>query len=231
MIGSMKVVDLTLPLGPDTLMWPGAPQPTAQTVLTIAHDGFYNRLISFVEHTGTHFDAPGHMVEGQATVDQIPASKLVAPAVVIDIAAEIAGNPDGVLLPEHVHAFEAKHGRIPDGAAILLRTGWEALIGDPVKYANAGGPLRFPGFGADAARILVDERGAVGLGVDTLGIDPGCDEAFTVHRTVSHAKGLWHLENLTNLAQLPPVGAWVFVGVIKLVDGSGGPARVLALVP
>ena len=75
MIGSMRVVDLTLPLGPDTLMWPGAPQPTAQTVLTIAHDGFYNRLISFVEHSGTHFDAPGHMVEGQATVDQIPASK------------------------------------------------------------------------------------------------------------------------------------------------------------
>lgn len=231
MIGSMRVVDLTLPLGPDTLMWPGAPQPTAQTVLTIAHDGFYNRLISFVEHTGTHFDAPGHMVEGQATVDLIPASKLIAPAIVIDIAAAIAGNPDGVLLPEHVHAFEANHGRIPDGAAILLRTGWEAFISDPVSYANAGGPLRFPGFGADAARILVDDRGAVGLGVDTLGIDPGYDEAFTVHRTVSHAKGLWHLENLTNLADLPPVGAWVFVGVIKLVDGSGGPARVLALVP
>ena len=100
-----------------------------------------------------------------------------------------------------------------------------------VVLDKAEDTLRFPGFGVDAARILVDERGAVGLGVDTLGIDPGCDEAFTVHRTVSHAKGLWHLENLTNLAQLPPVGAWVFVGVIKLVDGSGGPARVLALVP
>jgi kynurenine formamidase len=231
MIESMKVVDLTLPLGPDSLMWPGAPQPTMQTVLTIAHDGFYNRLISFVEHSGTHFDAPGHMVEGQATVDQIPASKLVAPVAMIDISAEIAGNPDGVLLPEHVHAFETKHGRIPQGAAIFLRTGWEEFIDDPVRYANEGGPLRFPGFGVDAARILVDERGAVGLGVDSLGIDPGCDPDFVVHRTVSHNKGLWHLENLTNLAQLPPLGAWAIVGVIKLVDGSGGPARVIALVP
>jgi len=230
MLGSMKVVDLTLPLGPDSLMWPGSPQPTAETVLTIAHDGFYNRLISFVEHAGTHFDAPGHMVEGQATVDQIPASKLVAPIALIDISAEIAGDPDGVLLPEHVAAWEARHGRVPQGAAVFLRTGWEAFIDDPVKYANAGGPLRFPGFGPDAARILV-ERGAVGLGIDTLGIDPGNDPEFVVHRTVSHNHGLWHLENLTNLAQVPPVGAWAVVGVIKLTDGSGGPARVFALVP
>jgi kynurenine formamidase len=155
----------------------------------------------------------------------------VAPVAMIDIAAEIDGDPDGLLLPEHVAAFEARHGRIPDRAAVFLRTGWEAFNTDPVRYANAGGPLRFPGFGPDAARILVDERGAVGLGVDTLGIDPGVSEDFVVHRTVTFPKGVWHLENLTNLASLPPLGAWVVVGVLKLTDGSGGPARVLALVP
>lgn len=231
MLGSMKVVDLTLTLGPDTVMWPGAPQPTAQTVLTIAHDGFYNRLISFVEHSGTHFDAPCHMVEGQQSVDQIDPGTLVAPVAMIDISAEIGDDADGVLTAEMLADWEAQHGPVPQGAAVFLRTGWEDRIGDKVAYMNDGGPLRFPGFGPEAARVLVDDRGAVGLGVDTLGIDPGSNEAFVVHRTVSHIKGLWHLENLTNLKLLPPQGAWVFVGVIKLQDGSGGPARVLALVP
>ena len=124
MLGSMKVVDLTLPLDEKTLMWPGAPQPTAQTVLTVAEHGFYNRFITFVEHSGTHFDAPCHMVEGQASVDQVPASSLVAPVAMIDIAARIGDDADGLLLPSDIAAFEARHGRIPNGAAVFLRTGW-----------------------------------------------------------------------------------------------------------
>ncbi len=114
---------------------------------------------------------------------------------------------------------------------MFLRTGWETRNADPVRYAGEPGDLRFPGFGPDAARFLVDERGAVGLGVDTLGIDPGNVGDFVVHRQVSLVRGVWHLEGLQNLAALPPVGAWVFVGVLNLVDGSGSPARVLALVP
>ncbi len=231
MLDSMTVVDLTLTLGPDTLMWPGAPQPSAQTVLTVAHDGFYNRLVSFMEHSGTHFDAPCHMVEGQATVDRVDPATLVVPIAMIDISAEVGDDMDAVLTTDQLAAWEARHGRVPAGSAVFLRTGWEDRIGDAARYMNAGGPLRFPGFGADAARVLVDERGVVGLGIDTLGVDAGDNEAFVVHRTVSHAKGLWHLENLTNLKRLPPLGAWAFVGVLKLQDGSGGPARVLALVP
>jgi kynurenine formamidase len=231
MLGSMKVVDLTLTLGPDTVMWPGSPQPTAEAVLTIARDGFYNRLVSFVEHSSTHFDAPCHMVEGQASVDKVDPARLIAPVAMIDISADIAGDPDGVLTLDMLNAWEAKHGRVPQGAAVFLRTGWEDRISDPVLYMNAGGPLRFPGFGLEASKVLVDERGVVGLGVDTLGIDPGCDPDFVVHRQASLVKGVWHLENLTNLRSLPPQGAWAFVGVIKLENGSGGPARVLALVP
>ncbi len=231
MLDAVRVVDLTQPLDANTVMWPGAPQPVAETILTVAHDGFYNRRITVVEHAGTHFDAPCHMVAGGASVDQIPADRLVRPLVVIDIADEIAGNPDGILSPGQVHAFEARHGRIAPGAAIFLRTGWEEFNTDPARYANHPGPLRFPGFGPDAARLLVDERGAAGLGTDTLGIDPGVATDFVVHRTISHARGLWHVENLMNLAQVPPTGAWVVVGVVKLVDGSGGPCRVLALVP
>lgn len=231
MIEKMRVVDLTQPLHAGTVMWPGAPAPTAETILTVADDGFYNRKVSFMEHSGTHFDAPAHMVEGAATVDQIDADRLVRPAVVIDISAAAAGEPDSTLTLDQVHDFEAQHGRIPDGAAVLLRTGWEEFNTDAGKYAGAPGPLRFPGFGADAARFLVEERGAVGLGVDTMSIDPGATEDFVVHRQVSHPKGVWHVEGLMNLSQLPPIGSWIVVGVLKLLDGSGSPARVLALVP
>lgn len=231
MLESLKVVDLTQPLGPDTVMWPGAPQPVMETVLTIAHDGFYNRRVSVFEHAGTHFDAPCHMVEGGASVDAIPADRLVRPLAVIDISAELDGDPDGVLTLAQVHAFETRHGRIPDGAAVFLRTGWEEFNTDPARYANAPGPLRFPGFGAESARFLVEERRAAGLGTDTLGIDTGAATDFVVHRQISHPRGVWHVENLQNLKAVPPLGAWVVVGVVKLVDGSGGPARVLALVP
>ena len=231
MIEKMRVVDLTQPLHAGTVMWPGAPAPTAETILTVAHDGFYNRKVSFMEHSGTHFDAPAHMVEGTATVDQIDADRLVRPAVVIDISAAAAGEPDSVLTLDQVHDFEVQHGRIPDGAAVLLRTGWEEFNTDAAKYAGAPGPLRFPGFGADAARFLVEERGAVGLGIDTMSIDPGATVDFVVHRQVSHPQGVWHVEGLMNLGQLPPIGSWIVVGVLKLLDGSGSPARVLALVP
>jgi kynurenine formamidase len=231
MLEHMRVVDLTQPLHPGTVMWPGAPSPTAETLLTVARDGFYNRRVSFMEHSGTHFDAPCHMVEGTVSVDQIDPGTLIRPAVVIDIGEACAGKPDSILTLDQVQEFEARHGKIPDGVAILLRTGWEDFYDDAARFAGAPGPLRFPGYGPDAARFLVNERGAVGLGIDTLGIDPGVADDFVVHRQISHPRGVWHLEGLINLGKLPPLGAWVMVGVLKLVDGSGSPARVLALVP
>lgn len=231
MLSNTKVVDLTIPLGPDVVMWPGAQAPEAQTLVTVKHDGIFSRRISFFEHSGTHFDAPAHFIDGKATVDQIPAQDLVRPAVVIDISVRIGSDADAVLSIEEVHAFESLHGRIPDGAAILLRTGWEEFNHDELRYAGAPGDLRFPGFGVEATKFLVDERKAAGLGIDTLGIDPGFAHDFPVHSQISHPAGLWHLENLQNLKQLPPLGAWLIVGVLPLVGGSGSPARVLALVP
>jgi kynurenine formamidase len=231
MLEKAKVVDLTIPLDSNVIMWPGTPKPEAETIVTVAHDGFYARKVSFFEHSGTHFDAPCHFVENGKSVDKIPVKDLVVPAVVIDISDRIAGDPDGVLLLEDVQQFEARHGKIAKGIAVLLRTGWEEFNGNREKYAGKEGELRFPGFGIEAATYLVNECEPVGLGIDTLGVDPGVAADFPVHLNVSHPKGLWHLENLQNLKQLPATGAWLVIGVLPLVDGSGSPARVIALLP
>ncbi len=231
MLGSAKVVDLTIPLGADVVMWPGAPAPEAETLVTVAHDGFFARRVTFFEHSGTHFDAPCHFIDGQSTVDQIPAQSLVRPIAVIDISERVGNDADAVLTLDEVLAFEATNGEIPQGAAVFLRTGWEEKNSDVVAYSGQPGDLRFPGFGVEAAQFLVESRGVVGLGIDTLGIDSGEASHFPVHSQITHPKGLWHLENLQNLKALPPLGAWVVVGVLPLVGGSGSPARVLALLP
>ena len=230
-LSAVTVVDLSAPLGPSTVMWPGAPAPAAEDVATFGAHGYFARLVHVFEHSGTHFDAPCHMVEETASVDQVAASTLVVPVRCIDISRRIGDDPDGELLPEDVEAHEREHGAIPAGSAVFLRTGWEDRAGDQTAYAGAEGDLRFPGFGAQAARLLVEDRGVVGLGVDSLGIDPGAVVDFTVHKQISHPRGVWHLENLTNLRSLPAAGAWAVVGVPRVVGGSGFPARVLALVP
>ena len=224
------VVDLTLPLGPNTVMWPGTSAPSAEVVETVKHDGNYARLVQFFEHSGTHVDAPNHFVEGGQAVTDLPLQTLISPAVVIDASSDIAGNGDAVLELSTVKAWEARHGVIPSGCVVLLSTGWEDLYDQPDRYGAGPDGLHFPGFGSEAATYLV-ERGVVGIGIDTLGIDRGVDSDFTVHRHVTLPKQVWHIENLTNLKSLPATGALVFIGVLPLVDGSGSPARILALVP
>ena len=229
--GNYTVVDLTLPLGPDTIMWPGAPAPSADVAVTVKHDGYYARLVHFFEHSGTHVDAPNHFVEGSGAVTDLPLQSLISPAVVIDASPDINGNGDAVLELSTVLAWEEKHGAIPAGSVVLLRTGWEDLYDQPEKYGQGPDGLHFPGFGAEAARYLVETRDVAGIGLDTLGIDRGVDSDFPVHAHVTLPKNVWHIENLTNLRSLPPTGALVFIGVLPLVDGSGSPARILALVP
>jgi kynurenine formamidase len=144
---------------------------------------------------------------------------------VVDVSSECAADPDYTLDADRLARDEAVHGPLPEGGALLLRTGWDAHSGDAERYVES---MRFPGYGADAAELAV-ERGCVGLGTDTLSIDAGHDAGFPVHHLTLPA-GLWHLEGLVNLGALPPRGATLFVGALKLVDGSGSPARVLALV-
>jgi kynurenine formamidase len=230
-LAGLTVVDLTQPLGPDTVLWPGAPKLAADDVITRDAHGYFARLVHVFEHAGTHFDAPIHMVEGASPVEEVPASTLFLPVRCIDISGDIADDADAVLTAGQVHRHEAEHGPVPPGSAVFLRTGWETRNRDEAAYTGGADGLHFPGFGLESAELLVAGRGVVGLGIDTLGIDAGCAPEFPVHKKVSHPRGVWHVENLTNLSALPASGAWVFIGVPAIVGASGFPARVLALVP
>ncbi len=221
----MRVLDLTQPLDERTVLWPGSDPFVAVGPDGYGADGFWSRHLSTPEHAGTHLDAPRHCVPGAAAVADIPAEQLVRPAVRIDARALCGGDPAWVLSAADVEAWEAEHGRVPAGAAVLLCTGWDAYRDDARQYL--GEPLAFPGFGGDAAALLV-ERGAAGLGIDTLGVDAGAATEFPVHRVALPA-GLWHLERRIGLAEVPPTGATLVVGAPKVAGCTGGPSRIFAL--
>jgi kynurenine formamidase len=242
--GGVRVVDLTQPLSERTPVLQ-LPEPFANTPHLSRRDlSRYDNagpawawtVLELGEHTGTHFDAPIHWITGRGGEDvaSVAPSKLVGPAVVVDLTAEVAEDPGTLLRVAHLEAFEAEHGRIPDGAWVLLRTGWDARADDEVAFLNAGpeGPVT-PGPDVEASRWLSTERGIVGFGVETVGIDAGAaggfDPPFPVHNFVLGA-GRYGLTQLANLAALPPTGALIVVAPLKLVDGTGSPSRVLALV-
>jgi kynurenine formamidase len=184
-----------------------------------------------LEHYGTHLDAPAHFPPGKVTVDQIPVKQLFGPAVVLEVRVESARDADYQLAAARVEDWEKRHGRIPEGAIVLLRTGWTSRWPDVQKYRNqdAQGRMHFPGFSVEAVKLLM-ERKVSGLGCDTLSIDPGASSDYAVHHLALGA-GLYQLENLAGLSELPETGAFLIVAPIKLEGGSGGPVRVFALLP
>lgn len=238
-LSRLDLVELTHPLGDETLYWPTSPSRFQFSRLSAGRTpgGWYYEASAFSapEHGGTHLDAPIHFHEGGATVDQIALSRLIAPAVVIDVSTSAATDPDYRLSVEDVRAFEARHGRIAEGTIVLLRTGWASRWPDARRYLgddtpNEAGNLHFPSYGADAARLLVEERRVAALGADVASIDYGPSADFMVHR-IAAAAGVPGLENLTGLDRLPATGATVIALPLRIRYGSGGPARVVALVP
>ncbi|MER5179118.1 cyclase family protein [Streptomyces sp. NPDC002896] len=242
--GSLRVIDLTAPLSAAT---PVLPLPDGMVPIPrfrleqLAHYDMPNEIslqngIHTGEHVGTHFDAPLHWETGRdgEDVGSVPAGKLVAPAVVIDKSAECAANPDYLLTVEDIVDWQASNGPLPDGGWLLYRTGWDARSHDQDLFLNADaeGP-HTPGIHPDCARWLAEEAPVTGLGVETVGTDAGqafrFDPPFPAH---SHllGRGKYGVTQLQNLAQLPPVGAVLIVAPLRIVGGSGSPARVLALV-
>ncbi len=244
LLAGVEVIDLTQPLSEQTPVLK-LPEPFANTPGLKRHEisAYDDRgpawawyWLEIGEHVGTHFDAPIHWITGRDGEDlaSVPPSRLVGPAVVIDRSAEAAEDPDYVLTVDELRAFEAEHGALPEGGWLLLRTGWDARADDADAFLNVvDGRPRTPGPDAECARWLAEETPIVGIGVETVGTDAGAaggfDPPFPVHGFFLGA-GKYGITQLANLAELPPVGAIVVVAPLKLVGGTGSPARVLALV-
>ncbi len=228
MLSGDRLVDLTQPLGPATVLWPGSRPFAAHVRGTVVADGHYLRDLEVPEHAGTHLDAPSHFADGGVHVDAIPVERLVRPAVVLDVRDLVGDDARFALSADEVRAIEARQGAIAPGCVVLVHTGWDRFLGDPARYIGDLAPS-CPGIAVDVAELLV-ARGAVGIGIDTLGVDPGHLTGCPAHK-VTLGAGLWHLEGLVNLDRLPPRGAWLIVGVTRLVEGSGAPARVIGVLP
>jgi kynurenine formamidase len=226
------VIDLTHTVSGSNPAYENSKKPLyeARTSATIEKDGYFGREISLPEHFGTHIDAPAHFVRGLWTVDQIPAERLRAALVVLDVRNKAEKDADYQVSIDDISDWEKANGQIPQGAVVIARTGWESRWNASTRYRNADakGVLHFPGYSLEAARFLVEGRTVIGLGIDTLSIDYGPSKDFPVHKyTLSHS--LYHLENVANLGVVPPVGATVVVAPMKLEGGSGGPVRILAM--
>jgi kynurenine formamidase len=236
---AFRWIDLSHAYNASTLYWPTSPSAFELKSLAAGETpgGWYYAANTFCtpEHGGTHLDAPIHFAKGQQTLDQVPLAQLVGPAAVIDVSRQAAADRNYRLTVDDVRTFEARNGRIREGTLVLLRTGWSRHWSDRRAYFGSDKPgdasnLSFPSYGLDAARLLVEERSVGGLGVDTASIDYGASADFVVHRLAA-SRNVIGLENLTNLGELPAVGATVLALPIKVEGGSGGPVRAVAMVP
>ena len=231
-------IDLTHPFSSASIYWPTAAGFTMEEVAYGPTDGGYfyaSNNFAAAEHGGTHLDAPIHFAEGRQTSDQIPLDQLIGPAIVVDVSDRV--SPDYLIGVDDLEEWEAQHGPIPDGAILLLRTGWDRFYGDRTQYlgTDATGPdavplLHFPGLDPDAARWLVAERRIDAIGIDTPSIDYGQSTSFASHVALYEAN-IPGFENVTGLEQLPATGAFVIALPMKIAGGSGGPLRIVAFVP
>jgi kynurenine formamidase len=242
--GSVEIVDLTAPLTSDTplLQLPEQFGQTARFELEQisryddAGPAWYWNNFRTGEHTGTHFDAPVHWVTGRDGEDvaSVPASNLVGPAAVLDFSAEAGENPDFLVEIDHIEAWQKQHGPLPERGWLLVRTGWDTRSHSQEESLNAdaNGP-HTPGLSAECARWVAQESPVIGMGVETVGSDAGAaatfDPMFPCH-SFMHGAGKYGLTQLRNLDRLPPTGAVLIASPLRIVNGSGSPARVLALV-
>jgi kynurenine formamidase len=223
------VVDLTHTLSPAFPTFFGTPGIRIDRRYSLKRDGANVGWWHVLEHAGTHVDAPYHYSDTGATVDRIAPEQLVVPLAVIDVAAKAARNADYQLSRQDLAEWEEKHGLLPDNCCVAMNSGW-AQHATNARYAGKNsGTMHFPGIHPQAAEWLIKERRVAGLAVDTLSLDHGPSRDFRTHQLWLPA-GRWGIENIANLDQVPASGATIVLGLPKVKDASGGPARILALI-
>jgi kynurenine formamidase len=225
------VVDMQQPILPTMAIWPGDPKPAFTNLATIAKEGYFLRSFAIGEHSATHINAAGSFKTGAPLQETYSGAKMVAPAVVIDVRTQAAANPDYTLDVKALDDWEKANGAIPQGAVVLMLTGWASKWQDQKAFFNEKeNGMHFPGFSIEASKWLFENRKIGGLGIDTHGLDPGQDETFATNNLIAEKGGI-ALECLNNIDKLPAKGAVIVVGGLKLVGGSGAPAAVTALLP
>jgi kynurenine formamidase len=233
-------IDMSYSYDESTIFWPTA-QPFELEVVSagMAEGGYYYAANNFclAEHGGTHMDAPIHFSEGSQTLEQIPLERLVGAAVVVDVSAAAAADADYQVNVADLEAWEGRHGAIPDGAILLLHTGWgsrwpdkERFLGTALSGPEAVPELHFPGLHPEAARWLVENRRIDALGIDTPSIDYGQSTTFDSHR-ILYPENIPAFENVAALDRLPATGAYVIALPMKIAGGSGGPLRMVGIIP
>lgn len=236
-LDSAKLVDLSYSFDENTVYWPNAEGfRHRKDAWAVGAGGFWYAAGEFTsaEHGGTHIDSPIHFAEGKQTLDQIPVSKLIAPVVVIDVSMKTAQDRDYRATRSDIEIFEQQHSPIAAGTIVVFRTGWgkfwpdrKQYLGTDVKADTAN--LHFPGIARDAAELLV-QRNVAGVGIDTASMDHGPSADFIVHQVLTKAN-IYGIENIANAERLPATGATLIALPLKIAEGTGGPARVVALLP
>lgn len=243
--GSIRVIDLSQPLTADTAVIQLPPEFGKSwpfEIEEISHydsrgPAWYWNNFSCGEHTGTHFNAPVHWVSGKDyprnATDSIPVEKFVAPACVINVSREVAANADFLLTPKRVEEWERQHGRIPAGSWVLMRTDWSKRTNAAAFLNMKDDGSHVPGPHPDLVPFLAKERNVIGWGSEGVGTDAGqafrFEPPFPCH-SIMHGSNKFGLASLTNLDKLPATGAILITPPLKIVNGSGSPCRVLALI-
>ncbi|MBD0864242.1 MAG: cyclase family protein [Rhodobacteraceae bacterium] len=227
--GHGGVVDMSHTLDADFPTFSGAPGIEITQVFNIAESGFNMFDLTLNEHTGTHIDAPLHFSADGQSVDEIPVNNLVCHLAVVDIAAKAQDDPDAQVTPDDISAWIAANGDIPDVACVAMHSGWGAKSNtNEFRNVDSNGVMHFPGFHVEAAQMLMENTGAVAIAVDTLSLDHGPSADFATHYAWLPTNR-YGIENLANLDQLPATGATLVVGAPNHRGGSGGPARIFAM--
>jgi kynurenine formamidase len=230
-----QFVDLTHTFSSRIPRWPGFPAEEREVIYTYDKDGFFAELFTHVGQYGTHCDPPGHFHKGLRMIDEIPVKEMILPLVVIDCSQKVAENPDYQLVLEDVEAWEEKHGRIPPGSFVAMRSDWSKRFTDFEAFYNKDdkGQAHYPGWTIEALQFLFDQRGVTAIGHEPIDADAAVaqKEGFFSCESYVLKTNRFQIELIANLDKVPEAGALLVCSWPKPESGSGFPARLFAIIP
>jgi len=227
--GHSSVMDMTHTLHENFPTYFGEPQFSKKQIYNYAEHHFNLFEYQVNEHTGTHIDAPLHFSEDGSSVDEISVENLVAPLCVINISEKASNNPDSQVTPEDISTWISSNGSIPDNACVAMQSGWSSKVNSDSFRNFDGEAQHYPGFHVETVKMLAEETKASSIAVDTLSLDHGISADFATHYAWLPT-GRFGIECLANLDKVPEAGTTLVIGAPKHKGGTGGPARIIALV-